>query len=257
MTYRLRKHLNDDTAYYDKDAVDKYADYLEEKGRLIHIGNLLFDEETMQLPYLCDTALCMPSKEKGSKAKKCKCTSCCVSYAPRISTGERERIDKILPDVIKRFPFLAADIKKHNGYYYWDENYDRFVVKKQKEYCVFLTPDAKDFGFHACTLHSYCLEKKLPPALYKPSACSMFPIFMLEMSEDDQILITAHTKEVRNVGEEVDEYHEVTCIERNHLATKPLYQEMKDMLIYMFGAAVWEKLDRELKKRAKKASAKK
>lgn len=255
MKYKLRKHLNDDTAYYDKDAVDKYADYLEEKGRLFEVGNLLFDVEAMQIPFVCDTRLCMPEgdeRKKGcGRGKKAECTSCCVSYAPRISTDERDRIDSILGAVRDRFPSLGGEIDKKDGYYYWDENYDRFVHKKKKEYCVFLTPDKKEFGFHACMLHAYALEKKLPTALYKPSACTMFPIFILELSEGDRILVTAHTKEVRNVGEEVDEYHEVTCIERNYLATKPLYQEMKETLSYMFGAGVWKKLEGEMKRRSK------
>ncbi len=245
--YLLRKKLCEDTEYYDKDTIEKYIDYLEEKGRLLKIENLYFDVEAMLRPFVCDTRLCIASP----KAKRSRKKSCCVDYAPRLSTRERERIDKILPDLLKRFPRLKDTLEEAEGYYVWDESYDRTVNKNENGHCVFLTTDTGEFGFHGCMIHAFCKEKGLSRYLYEPSACVMFPLFILDVDTDeDTLLVSGHSEEVMTIDEDDDEnFVDVGCCKPNKLAKRPLYIEMKETFVHMFGAGAWERLDRALRKR--------
>jgi len=179
-TYEIQitQALDEDTAYYDQDTLDKYADYLEEKGRLIVIGNLLFDAETMAVPFVCDTRLCVPSN--GAKDTKGKTANPppAAFPTPRASRPPNASASTAFsPPCARAFPPSGPAIDKKKGYYYWDEDYDRYVAKKKKEFCVFLTTTPKNSVSTAALLHAYALEHNLSPALYKPSACTMFPVF--------------------------------------------------------------------------------
>lgn len=254
MEYKLRKRLLDDTNYYELDAVDKYADYLIEKDRVITLGNLLFDAEAMLAPFVCHTSLCIREKKGpgGRLVPRARGGSCCCTcYSPRVSTSEREKIDGILPEVRKRFPELDREIRAAGGYYEWDANYDRMVLKGKHGLCIFMAPERSGAGFYGCYLHAWCLENKKDPQLYKPSACVMFPIFIFELSSGNRTLVTSHTKEARNVGEDEEIFSDLDCIAPNALAKRPLYVEMKDTLVYMYGEKLWNRLDGELRKRAK------
>jgi len=248
MAFRLRTRLSEDTASYDRDESEKYVDYLTEKGRIVKVGNLLFDAQAMLQEFVCDTRLCIPGKNGKIRGGKRKSNSCCVVYTPRLSTKERDRIDRILPGMLERFPRLGAAIEKAGGYYEWDEGFDRLLSKGRKSFCVFLTPDTGEFGFHGCMIHAYCLESNLSPYLYKPSACVMFPLFLLDVDEEDEVvLVTVHGEEVMRLGEDEDNYADVGCIHRNKIARRPVYVEMKDTLVHMFGAEAWRRLDRALR----------
>ena len=111
MTFRLRKRLSEDTASYDRDESEKYVDYLTEKGRIVKVGNLLFDAGAMFQRFVCDTRLCIPGKNGNCGGGKRKSNSCCVAYTPRLSTKERDRIERILAGVLQRFPRLGAAIE--------------------------------------------------------------------------------------------------------------------------------------------------
>jgi Fe-S-cluster containining protein len=251
MKFQMQKRLREDTDSYERDAIEKYVDYLREKGRILEIGNLLFDGPAMMRPFVCDTRLCIPRSKKTGPRRKC--TSCCVVYAPRLSTAEKKRIEKILPGVRERFKWLDARIKRLGGYYEWDDSYDRLLTKDSREHCVFLTPNTREFGFHACAIHAYCLENGLSTDLYKPSACVMFPFFLLETNDDEgTILITSHNREVMALGEKDDGGHTaVGCLKRNPYARRRLYIEMKNTLVAMFGQRAWNLLDAALRERNK------
>jgi hypothetical protein len=246
--YRLKKRLAEDTSYYDRDAIEKYVDYLDERGRLLRLANLFFDTEALRRPFVCDTRLCFDAKGNGQGRRK----SCCVVYAPRLSTRERERVDTILEGLQARFPHVRRAVARAGSYYEWDESYDRLVRKVAGNRCIFLTPDTSELGFHGCTIHAFCLEKGLAPALYKPSACVMFPLFLLDLNDDaEHILVTSHCHEVMTLGEEDDNFADVGCGKPNKLAKRPLYIEMKDTLVEMFGADLWKRLDQALRQEAK------
>ncbi|HBF34519.1 TPA: hypothetical protein DDW35_08140, partial [Candidatus Sumerlaeota bacterium] len=91
-----------------------------------------------------------------------------------------------------------------------------------------------------------------PPHKSKPSACFMFPIFLLDLNDDEGgMLVAAHTKEVMSLGEEDDGgFCAPACLQKNKFASKPLYQEMQDTLTVMFGKKCWTKLDGALRNRA-------
>jgi hypothetical protein len=250
MKYKLRKRLQDDTDYYAFDTITKYIDYLEEKGVLIRFGNLCYDRTAMLTPFVCDTRLCIPCRDGKTITGKRRRRTCCGGYAPRLSTKERERIDEILPRVTDRFPKLSRRIDRNGGYYEWDDDFERLLMRPEGDWCIFMARDAKEFGFHPCLIHAYCLEQNIDPKHYKPAACVMFPIVLFETddAEPDQMLVTRHTKETMNLGEEEDEYTALDCCKRNPLAKEPLYQSMRDTLVYMFGEAAWNKLHQELSK---------
>lgn len=246
MKFELNKRLAEDTDSYERDPVEKYVEFRTEQGEIIEIGNLLFDVEAMLTPFVCDTRLCMGEAEK----KGGEYLSCCVVYAPRLSIREKERIEKILISLEERFPKLSSRLEKLEGFYEWDDQYDRLLTKDSKGRCVFLTPNKKDLGFYGCTIHSYCLENNLSPHLYKPSACVMFPLFILDVSDEEEtILVTSHNREVMTLGEDEDNYHEMPCLLPNDLAEKPLYEEMKSTLVTMFGMKAWNLLDKAIKAR--------
>ncbi|NQU42830.1 DUF3109 family protein [bacterium] len=248
MKFELQRRLAEDTDSYERDIVEKYVEYLVEAKDVVEVGNLLFDAEAMLQTFVCDTQLCFPEKKRGRSGGAC--SSCCVSYTPRLSKDERDRIEEILENLTERFPWLEKRMDKLGGYYEWDAAYDRMVTKDSAGRCVFLTPNTKDLGFYACTIHSYCLEKGLDPHLYKPSACVMFPLFILDVDSDEgTILVTSQHREVLNLGEEEDNYHEVGCMVPNKLAKEPMYREMKSTLVTMFGEKAWNILDESLRDR--------
>lgn len=241
MQFKLEKTLAADTDSYERSVYEKYAEYREEKGKTVRVGNLVFDIEAMLLPYTCDTSLCIPKRGKN--------TCCCVKYTPRVSAGERRRIEEILPALERRFPGLAQRIQKSKGYYHWTEEYDRYLNKAPKEQCIFMDHDGGEIGFPGCLIHAWCLENGIPTHRHKPSACFMFPLFLLDMSDDDNTLfITAHTREVMGLGEEEDGgFCDPACLANNPKARNPLYVEMKDTLTVMFGAKLWPALDKKLR----------
>ncbi|MFW6287064.1 MAG: hypothetical protein ACOC29_03900 [Candidatus Sumerlaeota bacterium] len=246
--------LTEDTEYYDKDEIVKYVDYLEEQGRLIRIDNLLLDGDAMLTPFVCDTELCVkPKCGNKKKDKKRFCGSCCVCYSPRLSTRERERIDKILPEVKERFPIIARRINKADGYYHWDEGYDRMVNNDSLMRCVFMMPDKEELGFHGCAIHAWCLEQGLDPAEWKPSACIMFPLFLLDVDSDEgTMLLTIHSEEVMAIGESEENYDTVDCIPDNRLATDPIYRSMRDTIVYMFDEETWNRIKTAMEEYAAK-----
>ena len=243
MKYDLRKRLQEDTDYYHQDTLVKYLDFLEEDGRLVRIGNICFDAEAMLDPFVCNTRLCIPGRHGRTMGGLKHHRTCCGGYAPRISSKEKERIDTILPEIMERFPAVKELVEEEEGYYEWDEEYDRVLARPTEGWCIFMAKDPTEFGFHACMLHIFCKEKGLDPFLYKPSACLMFPLVLMDVDEDENImLVSKHSHEVSSVGEDDDGYLELTCCSPNRLAKRPLYLEMKDTLVYMFGEEVWQKL---------------
>jgi hypothetical protein len=245
---QLRKRLSEDTEYYDQDVIEKYIDFLEEKGRLERVGNLLLDAQALSRPFACDTTQCVSCGKTGRGRKKL--SSCCEIYTPRLSTRERECLDSILPVLYKRFPRLQKTIEKAGGYYEWDEGYDRMVNKGDNGLCVFMTPDTNEFGFHACKIHAWCLETGKSPFDYKPSACVMFPLFLLDTGRDDgTILLSVHSREIMTMGETDDgSYQEVGCLKAAKADAPPVYREMRTTLENMFGVSVWKQMDQVLKK---------
>ncbi len=251
MKHELKKRLREDTDYYHLDPLVKYTSYLEEEGRLLKIDNVYFDAQAMLDPFVCDTRLCIPGKNgrtiTGLKTHR----TCCGGYAPRVSPNEKKRIESILPEIEKRFPALEQLIKKEGGFYEWDEDYDRLLVRPKEDWCIFMSNDPESLGFHFCMLHVFCNENGLNPLDYKPSACLMFPLVLMDVDEKENImLISKHSYEVATVGEggdsDEDDYLNLACCSPNRLATKPLYVEMRDTLEYMFGETVWRRLDKAL-----------
>jgi hypothetical protein len=237
--------LTEDTEYYDKDEIIKYVDYLEEHDRLVKIDNLMLDGRALLTPFVCNTELCVkPECGKKKKDKKRFMGSCCVCYSPRLSTKERERIDEILPKLKERFPTLARRINEAEGYYHWDESYDRMVNNDGLSRCVFMAPDKDELGFHGCYIHAWCLEQGLDPAEWKPSACIMFPLFLLDVDSDEgTMLLTIHSEEVMAIGESEENYDHVGCLPKNKLAVEPIYRSMRDTIIYMFGEETYERIE--------------
>lgn len=249
MRFPLRNRLTRDTEYYDLDPIVKYADYLDEQGRILWVGNLAFDAEAMMRPFLCDTRQCIADAQGRIGGRKRKTCSCCVSYTPRLSTDERKRIDRILPALRSKYPDLAERIDAGGTYYYWDDNYDRLVEKADRGFCVFLSPTPMESGIHGCLIHAHCLEEGLSPELYKPAACVMFPLFLLDIDSDEgTMLISAHSREVMEIGEDEDNYYKVGCLRKGATGTLPLYISMKNTLVHMFNDKAWQLLDKAMRK---------
>ena len=246
--HHLRQRLTTDTEYYDAEMVVKYVDFLEENGRLIRVDNLYFDAEAMLEPFACDTCQCIPGPDGRTAAGKKRSSSCCVVMTPRLSTTERERMDGILPGLLERFPDLAARVAKAGGYYEWDDGYDRMVLKSKDGLCIFMTQDTEEFGFHACQVHAWCLENGKEPGLYKPSACVMFPLFLLDIDGDDETaLVSRHSRETSIVADDEENYRKVGCLGKGSIGRIPLYVTMKSTLEYMFSPAVWRALDARMR----------
>jgi len=162
MKFQLQKRFREDTEFYERDPIEKYVDYLREKGRILEMGNLLFDTQAMTQPFVCSTRQCIPDSGRNGS--------------------------------------------RRNG----------------------LSPDR-----------------------HKPSACVMFLLFLLETNDEKgTILVASHSPEVMALGEADDGGHTaVGCLKKNPYACGPLYVEMKNTLIAMFGQKAWDLLDRALRER--------
>jgi hypothetical protein len=250
MKFRLEQQLCKDTESYERNVVDKYAEFLEEEGRILRIGNLLFDVEAMLRPFVCDSRLCIPDSDGKIQGKCRKTDSCCSVYTPRLSSDERNRIEELLPGLRQRFPELNVALSEKGGYFEWDDGYDRMLLKDASEnFCIFLTSSEEDLGFRGCMIHAWCLENGLSPMHYKPSACGMFPLYLMDLSENDEILVTAHGKKSVTLGDADAPYYKIGCQKRCPSDTPPLYVSMKGTLEHMFGAEAWRLLDKGLKQR--------
>ncbi len=241
---RLNRRLNENLEYYDYPTERRYIDYLKETDNAILVDNLVVDiPQIVQRKFVCHTQLCIGAKPLNDYLNK----SCCTSFEVRVAPEELERVQPIVDKVEKRYPSIAAELARRDGlwWYFNETDFNKTLEDKDDNGCIFLTP--MEDGMIKCALHAVALEEGLEPSLCKPAACTMFPLFVVEV--DDEILLTCTCHDTRHVINDDGSYHHFACLAPNDMALQPEYQEMKGVLIRMFGKKVWNTIDREARKR--------
>ncbi len=241
---RLNKRLDQNLEYYDYPVERRYIDYLRETDNAIEIGNLIVDiPQVVQRKFLCHTDLCIGCNGGNSLLNR----SCCSTFEVRVAPEEMERIEPLVPLVAERHPSIAAELARRDGqwWYYNENDYNKTMEDKDDGGCIFLTP--REGGMYKCSLHALALEKGWNPSRCKPAACTMYPLFV--MTVDDDLLLTCTCADTKTVIDDTDNYRHFRCLEKNEMAALPLYQEMKGVLIEMFGQKVWNAIDKEARKR--------
>ncbi|OPZ17605.1 MAG: hypothetical protein BWZ10_01172 [candidate division BRC1 bacterium ADurb.BinA364] len=246
MAVRFNQWLDKSLCYYDFSVERRYADYLKETGRAIVIDNLIVDApNVVERKFLCHTDLCLGKRpEKGMRGK-----GCCSTFDVRVAPDEVKRIEPMLPRIKERFPYIARAIDQEGGewWHYDAEDYNKTLNIKENGGCIFLGP--RENGIFPCALHALALEDGLDPKRLKPSACIMYPLFMIEL-DDNEYLLTCTCAETHPVicGAET-EHHDFPCLNPNGKAAEPLYKAMGGVIEMMFGESAYRRLCREAQQR--------
>jgi hypothetical protein len=245
---RVNKRLSRNLDYCDLEVERRYIDYLVETDRALVIDNLVIDvPAVVDRHFVCDTDLCIGAKTRSDLHGR----SCCSTFVVRAAPSEIKTIDGLLPDVVKRYPTVAAEIDKAGGswWHYDEEDYNKVLEVASNGGCIFLTP--RQDGAYRCALHAVALEKGLDPKRCKPATCSLYPLFMIEV--DDDVLLTSTWRETRHVIDEDGDYHHFGCHEANKRATRPLYVEMRSVLEALFGKKTYKRIKEFARKRERES----
>ena len=241
---RIDRKFDRDMEYYDLPVEDRYVDYLRETDRAIVIGNLIVDIPALvERKFVCHTDLCVGKEPLDDMDGR----SCCTSFEVRAAPKELKQIKKLVAAVKERYPTIATAIdEEHDGqwWYYSEEDFNKVLERKADGSCVFLTP--REDGFYKCGLHAGALDEGVDPNRHKPTACVLYPLFLVEV--DDDILLTCTSEETRHVIGDDGEYHHFDCLCPNKMATKPLYREMKEVITLLFGKKAYKAIDDEAKR---------
>lgn len=238
---RLNKRLDQNLDYYDWPVERRYVDYLKETDNAIVIDNLVVDiPQVVQRRFLCHTQLCIGCAKPDNLLN----LSCCTSFEVRVAPEEMERMEPIVEKAARKYPTIAAELERRDGlwWYYNDTDFNKTLEDKADNGCVFLTP--MEDGMIKCALHAVALEEGLNPSRCKPAACTMFPLFVVQVQ--DEMLLTCTCYDTRHVTDGEGNYHHFPCLVENEMARRPLYQEMKSVLVEMFGGRTWERIHKEV-----------
>lgn len=103
--------------------------------------------------------------------------SCCFCYVPHVQSAKMEKIVGCLPAVANYTDNILEDDAFINVFDAWEDGSYRIDANAEED-CVFtyLLPS----GEKLCSLHSAAIDLQLSPLTIKPSACSLWPLILLD-----------------------------------------------------------------------------
>lgn len=103
--------------------------------------------------------------------------SCCSCYVPHVKSAKLETIVGCFPAVVNYTDSIVEDDEFINVFEEWEDGTHR-IDANASEACIFtyLLPS----GEKLCSLHSAAIDLQLSPVTIKPSACSLWPLILLD-----------------------------------------------------------------------------
>jgi len=103
--------------------------------------------------------------------------TCCFCYVPHVKPAKMEKIVGCFPTVMRYTDSILKDDEFINVFEEWEDGSYR-IDANADEACIFtyLLPS----GEKLCSLHSAAIDLQLSPTTIKPSACSLWPLILLD-----------------------------------------------------------------------------
>ncbi len=103
--------------------------------------------------------------------------TCCFRYVPHVKPAKMEKIVGCFPTVVNYTESIIEDDEFINVFEEWEDGSYR-IDANADEACIFtyLLPS----GEKLCSLHSAAIDLQLSPVAIKPSACSLWPLILLD-----------------------------------------------------------------------------
>ena len=253
---RRSKALKIHTDDLEQQPLDRYVTLQRSIGRLMAIGKVDVDvDQLIERRFLCDRHRCIQwtPHERKADARPLIDRSCCSTYDVAITESDRQKVEEILPLVRRR---LARSHPLHDGtepFYDIEDDFSLRLRETDRGTCEFVLYEA---GRTTCAIHKTCLEEKLDVWEYKPIACSLWPLAIVDYEADGpgaphtRHLVTAYTNATAGLFEQTaddseDEGEErFACLVDDAAEYEPLYQAQEGVLRYVLGDAFYDELDR-------------
>jgi hypothetical protein len=241
-----------------KAPVQRYVEVQKARGRLLAIGNVDVDIDTVvERTFLCDRHRCIQwsPHERRVDARPLIDRSCCSRYTVPVTDLDRDKLAEILPLVRKRLdaahPLVADQAEPP---YEVQSDYSFAMRERDNGACQFVLYEG---GLTSCAIHKTCLEEGLDPWAYKPLGCSLWPLAILDYEDEagkERLLLTIYARATEGLFEDDEEddnadESDFACLVDHDPSYDPLYRACRGVIVHVFGADFYGKLDKLAQKR--------
>ena len=103
--------------------------------------------------------------------------TCCFRYVPHVQPAKMEKIVGCFPTVVNYTDTIIEDDGFINVFDEWEDGSYRIDANADED-CIFTYMLSS--GEKLCSLHSAAIDLQLSPIAIKPSACSLWPLILLD-----------------------------------------------------------------------------
>jgi hypothetical protein len=228
----------------DDDPWDKYIQELRDNAELLEIENVQIDvPAVVQRRFSCVSHECAPSR-RDAERRSC-CADLDVDLTPEEIRDLGGAFEPIRDFLEARDPLWKR--RRGSGPRFTFEStmqrsmdYTR-TLRRPRGRCVFSYMDG-DNGLR-CGVHAACIEHGLDLKKVKPRVCHMFPLLLTDLS-DGRFFLTSMADSRNAPLIDFDDHWRYPCLD-SRAEWQPLYREMRETLIELFGAEFYAALDLE------------
>jgi len=194
---------------------------------------------TIRRTVACGDGLCWTAGRGRALSGK----SCCTTFHVPLERRDIRRIEKVLPQV-RAIRDVGAAIDRAGGFWTKDDGQVR-LRERPTGACVFLS--APRGGAPLCTIHEWAAGNGVDWRSVKPETCCLFPLFLVEWSED--VFVTSYGSPwfAEIEPEEAEDLKSFACLHPPAGRGRPLLVEQADELRYRLGARRWGAMLRKLR----------
>ncbi len=237
---KILRRFNEELTW---DTTRKYVEHLRSRGELLSIGQVDIDvPQIIWRHFICDAQRCI--QYAGDRALIDR--SCCCRYEVPTSAEDRQNVLAHLDEVRPNLPDGHRLIDPDESPFEQDGDFGYDLVSDNPlggcEFNQYL-PDRC-----SCILHRTALEHGEDPALWKPLACSLWPLAINDYDDDEgeRFLVTIYCEETEELFNESDD-EPFACIVDQDPAYPRLYESERHVLEFLFGKRFWRTLHSEAK----------
>jgi hypothetical protein len=186
----------------------------------------------------CSDGVCMRERRGRELIGK----TCCTTFSVPVEPRDVRRIERVLPE-LARVRDVGRAVERAGGFHY-REGRQEWLRTRPSGACVFLSAPAGEPP--RCTIHEWALGRGLDHRLYKPEACCLFPLYLVEWG--DEVLVTGYGSALMREmePEEAGQIERFRCTHPRGGAGRPLVVEQREELEYRLGARCWAAARRRL-----------